>query len=293
MNPSKENKGFIKHFMLNSIRSNFAMQKSKYGQMIIATDSNKGYWRRDYFENYKIQRRTARKADKSEIDWDFVNEIIAELIGELETIFPFPTIRVPGAEGDDIIAVLSEYFSNLETGETDIFGETEIEPILVLSSDRDNYQLHKYKNLRQWSPRDKKLVKPEDGWQAALVEKIIKGEAGASSDSIPNIRSSDDIFLQTGVRQGPITSKRLEEFLKAYKAGDISSACLDDNERKNLIRNQTLVDYTFIPEHIKTAILACYNSQQEKKTSKMGLMNYFTTNHMSNLLGNITDFYTK
>lgn len=292
MNPSPENKGFIKHFMLNSIRSNFVTHKSKYGQMVIATDSNKGYWRRDYFEHYKIQRRTARKNNQSDIDWNFVHEIIDELINDLEVHFPFPVIRVPGAEGDDIIGTLTKLVSTDPTYFTeDAFGDTEAEPVLILSTDRDNSQLHKYTNVRQWSPRDKKLIKPDGGWRAALVEKIIKGESGASSDSIPNLRSPDDIFLQEGVRQKPIATTRVQQFIEAHKGGDIASACLDEEERKNLIRNQTLVDYEFIPEHVKTDIIACYNLQVAKKTSRMGLMNYFTKNRMSNLLGNITDFY--
>lgn len=289
MNPSDENKGFIKHFMLNSIRSNFVAHKAKFGQMVIATDSNTGYWRRDYFPNYKCQRRAAKSQDTSGIQWPWVMGVMDELIVEMHDYFPFPIIRVDRAEGDDVIGVLTKYFSESPQFQTeDIMGDMCPPEILILSSDRDNSQMHRYKNVRQWSPRDKKFIKPENGWKKALIEKIIKGEAGASSDSIPNIRSSDDIFLQEGVRQSPISQKRLDEF---FVAKDLKDACLDDSERKNLLRNQTLVDYNFIPSDISEAIISEYNKQASKKTSKMALMNYFTSNRMSNLLGVITDFY--
>jgi hypothetical protein len=275
--------------MLNSVRANFVLHKKKYGQMVIATDSNQGYWRREFFDNYKCQRRAAKKIDQSGIDWPWVMSIVDEVISELEKYFPFPVIRVAKAEGDDIIATLVELVSTDPRfiGEEDMFGNQEIEDILILSSDRDNFQLHKYKNVRQWSPRDKKLIKPEN-YRQALIEKIIKGESGASSDSIPNIRSQDDIFLVEGLRQKPITQTRLDTF---YAAKDLSDACENEEERKNLIRNQTLVDYTYIPETLKSDIISVYNTQVTKKSSKMALMGYLTNNRMSNLLGNITDFY--
>jgi hypothetical protein len=288
-NPSDENRGFIKHFMLNSIRANFVLHKKKYGQMVIATDSKEGYWRRDFYEYYKCQRRAAKKLDDSGINWPWVMEIVDEVISDLEKFFPFPVIRVAKAEGDDTIATLVEMVATDPrfVGEEDIFGNTEPEDTLILSSDRDNFQLHKYKNVKQWSPRDKKLIKP-DNYRQALIEKIIKGEAGASSDSIPNIRSQDDIFVLEGVRQKPITQARLDAF---YAAKDLKDACLDETELKNLLRNQTLVDYTYIPQSLKSDIITVYNTQAAKKASKMALMGYFTNNRMANLLGNITDFY--
>lgn len=288
-NPSDENKGFIKHFMLNSVRANFVMHKRRFGQMVIATDSKQGYWRRDFFENYKCQRRAAKKLDTSGIDWPWVMEIVDETINDLEKYFPFPVIRVAKAEGDDIIAVLTELAATDPRfmGEEDMFGNTEPEDILILSSDRDNFQLHKHKNVYQYSPRDKKFIKP-DNYRQALIEKIIKGESGASSDSIPNIRSADDIFLLEGVRQKPIKQERLDAF---YAVKDLLEACENDEERKNLIRNRTLVDYEYIPESLKSDIISVYNTQAAKKASKMALMGYFTNNRMANLLGNITDFY--
>lgn len=288
-NPSDENTGFLKHFMLNSIRSNFVANKKKYGQMILAVDSNTGYWRRDYFPNYKCQRRAARKEDTSGINWSWVMGVADDMIHDLELYFPFPTVRVDKAEGDDVIGVLTKLFStNEQYFQQDVFGDNEPDEVLIISSDRDNFQLHKYKNVKQWSPNMKKLIKPEVSWKHSLIEKVIKGESGASSDSIPNLRSPDDQFLLEGVRQKSITTDRLNAFIAAK---DLSSVCESDEERKHLIRNQTLVNYEYIPDWLQNNIITRYNEQSAKKASKMALMDYMTRNRMSNLLSNISDFY--
>jgi hypothetical protein len=284
-NPCVENRNLIKHFMLNSIRANFVIHKAKFGQMVIATDSNS--WRRDVFPNYKCQRRAAKKIDASGINWEFVFDIVDELIRDLEQFFPFPTIRCPDTEGDDVIGVLAKYLSSKETVEQDIFGDPVVEPILILSSDRDNFQLHKLKNVRQYSPVMKKFIKPEVSWRHSLIEKIVKGESGASSDSIPNIRMPDSTFVD-GVRQKPIAQKVLDGFINSKNPIDV---CTSDEERANYIRNETMVSFDKIPLHISDAILMRYNEQVDRKYSKMELMSYFTNNRMSTLLGSITDFY--
>jgi len=291
-NPSDENIRFIKHFMLNSIRSNFMQHKGTYGHMVIAVDSNS--WRREFFPNYKCQRR-AEKAAKaaagdSKINWEFVNQVVDQLVDDLTNHFPFAVVKVPGAEGDDVIGTLTKHISEAPTDdeEENIFGEKEPEKILILSSDQDNFQLHTYKTVRQYSPMGKKFIKPDGKPMHALLEKIVKGESGGSSDSIPNIRSADDFFILGEGRQKSITQIRLNEFFNANNPID---ACLDDEERKNFIRNETLVSYKKIPAELQTDIITRYNEQVSKKHSKMGLMDYFTRNRMSNLLGAITDFY--
>lgn len=288
-NPSDESSKLIKHFMLNSIRSNMAVHGPKFGGMIIAADSNS--WRRDFFPNYKCQRRAKKAAgDDTGIQWNFVMGVVDEVIDDLRKYFPMPTIKVPGAEGDDIIGVLTKHLAlNSDSDDTDIFGDKVASPILVLSSDGDNAQLHQYPGVRQYSPNMKKFITPEGGWRKAMITKIVKGEAGGSSDSIPNIKMPDDTFI-TGVRQSPISQKLLDSFFAQKNPID---ACENEEQRKNYIRNETLVSYEKIPEEIRTAILAEYNAQREQKHSKMQLMDYLTNNRMSNILGSISDFYPK
>jgi hypothetical protein len=281
-NPSKDSTNIVKHSVFNSIRHNYNTHKAKYGKMILACDS--GSWRYDVFPEYKYQRKVKRAADTSGIDWAYVNEIKTEIYTDLEKYFPFPLIKLPRCEGDDIIGVLTKYLS-IQPGEEDIFGNIDKENILIISSDRDNYQLHQLgKHVKQWSPMDKKLVGPKTPARIALIEKIVKGDSG---DGVPSIKSSNKTFVD-GIRQKPISEKYLQTF---YSNNNPIEACLTEDEKINYLRNEQLVSYDKIPEDIQEAILLCYNEQTQKTHSKPGLMNYLTQNRMVNLLGQIHDFY--
>ena len=279
--PSDQNKKMLKHFIINSVRNNYSMRKEKYGQMVIACDDIS--WRRDYFPEYKYKRRKNKEADTSGIDWAFVQSVVDETILDLKLYFPFPVVKVKGAEGDDVIGVLTKHFSSTLL-EEDIFGNTDPCPIMITSSDKDNFQLHKYKNVKQYSVLEKKLVGPPISWKHSIIEKIVKGDSG---DGVPSIKSANDTFV-TGTRQKPISSKYLNEFIESSNP---ISVCLTEEERINYVRNEMLVSYDKIPSHIEESILSCYNEQSTKKHSKMGLMNYMTSNRMANLLSNIHDFY--
>lgn len=283
-NPSSESKKLIKHFIINSVRANFKTQKEKYGQMVLACDS--GSWRYDVFPQYKYKRRLKRKSDTSGVNWAFVSEVKEELIHEMSTFFPFPVVSVPKGEGDDILAVLTKLISEKESDpdSMDVFGNLSPENILIISSDIDNYQLHSYKNVKQWSPMAKKLVRPDGTARNALLAKIVKGDDG---DGVMNIRMGSNTFVD-GIRQKPIAQKYLETFFASKNPID---ACEDDDQRTNYLRNEEIVSYAKIPTSISDSIISCYNEQLLKKHSKAKLMNYFIQNDMSNLLGQIHDFY--
>lgn len=283
--PSESSKSMIKHSVINSVRANFVLHKQRYGQMILACDS--GSWRYDVFPQYKHQRKLKRAADTSGIRWDFVNEVKAELISDFDKFFPFPVIKIDKVEGDDVLGVLSKLISKTSVigAETNMFDETEPESILLISSDKDNYQIHGLgKHIRQWSPMDKKLVKPIGSPRNALIEKIVKGD---SSDGIVSIKSTDNTFVD-GIRQKPISQKYLESF---FASNTPINSCLTEEERKHYIRNEQLVSYEKIPLDIQESIISCYNAQIQKKHNKMALMNYLTQNRMSNILGQIHDFF--
>ena len=283
--PSNDSKSMIKHSVLNSLRANFVLHKKRYGQMILACDNSS--WRYDVFPQYKHQRKLKRASDTSGIRWDFVNEVKDELISDLDNFFPFPVIKVKKAEGDDCIGVLTKLITKTSVvlGEVNMFDDVEPEEILLISSDKDNFQLHMLgKHVRQWSPMDKKLVKPDGSARNALIEKIVKGDPG---DGILNIRSTDNMFVD-GIRQKPISQKYLDLFFASKNPVDV---CSTEEERIHYIRNEQLVSYDKIPKNIEESIISCYNDQVIKKNSKMGLMNYMVQNRMSTLLGQITDFY--
>lgn len=275
------------HFAVNSIRSTQMIHKKNYGNIVIACDQKS--WRYDIFPQYKWARKQNRSTSNDGIDWGFVNETGHYINDQLRTHFPFIVLSTPRAEADDAIGALVKHVSENGVGEENMFGETEAEKILINSSDKDNYQLHRYSNVKQWSPLTKKLVKPDIKPEHSLIEKIVKGDGG---DGVPSIKCPDDWFVNVteGRRASPISAKYLKTFFDAKNPID---ACLDEQERINYKRNERLVSYEHTPEDIKTAIINTYNSELEKlkKHSKMKLMTFLAENRMNVLLSKIGDFY--
>src|SRR6478735_5317299 len=93
----------LRHMVLNSIRAYNMKFKEKYGEMVIACDSNR-YWRRDVFPYYKANRKSER--DNSELDWNAIFEALHLIRDELQQFFPYRVVLVDGAEADDVIATL-------------------------------------------------------------------------------------------------------------------------------------------------------------------------------------------
>ena len=254
---------FIRHLVLNSIRSYRNKYKNKYGEIVICTDFHSS-WRKEVFPYYKAHRKVERDKQKAEkgMDWSALFETINKIIIEIDTFFPYKVIRVEHAEGDDVIAVLSRTFK---------------EKSLIVSSDKDFSQLYKYKWIRQFSPMKQKMLNSIDPIMY-LKEHIIRGDKG---DGIPNILSDDDCIV-SGVRQKSISKKKIVNWL------DQDPHDFNDEMKRGWIRNKILIDFDLIPKNIAKAILEQYN--EEKKYQQGQLMNYFIKNRLKYLMENMGDF---
>ena len=263
--PDEERFGedFIRHLVLNSIRSYRNKYKNKYGEIVICTDFHSS-WRKEVFPFYKAHRKVERDKQKVEkgMDWSALFETINKIIVEIDTFFPYKVIRVEHAEGDDVIAVLSKTFK---------------EKSLIVSSDKDFSQLYKYKWVRQFSPMKQKMLNGIDPIMY-LKEHIIRGDKG---DGIPNILSEDDCIV-SGVRQKSISKKKIINWL-VQDPDDFN-----DEMKRGWIRNKILIDFDLIPRKITTAILEQYN--EEKKYQQGQLINYFIKNRLKYLMENMGDF---
>lgn len=266
-NDTNKNKDLIRHVALSSIKSYKKKYGKQYGDIVIASDG-RGYWRKDFFPNYKAGRKKAR--DKSDLDWSFIFETLNEIRDDIKEHFPYKVINVDKCEADDVIAVLT-----LETQE---FGKHE--PVMIVSSDKDFKQLHKFDNVAQFSPMLKKQIKvTKKELHEWMIEHAVKGDAG---DGIPNLLSNDDVFINEQ-RQTPVSSKRLQEFIElGFKA------CRNEEEKRNWQRNTTLVDFQYIPEEVKNVILAEY--EKPANGSKNSIMNYLIKNKCRLLLDELEDF---
>jgi len=263
----------LRHMIVNSIRGYKQKFGKTYGEIVIACD-NQNYWRRKEFSYYKAGRKKAR--EDSGFDWKLIFEALTQIRDEINDYFPYKVINIDGAEADDIIAVLAEW-SQTNDLEDNLFPEPR--PFLVLSGDHDFIQLQKWNSVTQFSPVQKKYVKPEISPEKYAFEHIIKGDKG---DGIPNVLSADDSIVN-GVRQKPIMQKKLDEWFKYPE-----KMPQDDEFKKNYERNKKLVSFDCIPKHVKDAIINSYVVQPEKDKSK--LLNFFIQNKMKNMMGLIEEF---
>jgi hypothetical protein len=259
--------------IINSIRSYKRKFGPEFGEIVIACD-NRHYWRRQFFPNYKANRKKSR-AD-SGFDWNSIFEALHQVRAELSEHFPYPVIDVDGAEADDVIGALAEYS---QTSNLDGLLPS-AEPFLVLSGDHDFNQLQKWSNVKQYAPVQKKFVKLTDKPEAVLMEHIIMGDKG---DGVPNILSDDDTFV-TGSRQRPMKKDKVAEW-KHQKPEDFITS---DEMWRNFQRNRELVDLSRIPEDIKEAIIDSYEKQ--KGGDRSGLLNYFIANRMKQMIDLIDEF---
>ena len=260
----------IRHLILNSLRSYNKKYRKEYGQMVIACDSYT--WRRDYFPNYKYKRRQGREQTQVEIDnWNEIFRVIGLLQEEITENLPYKVVKVNGAEADDIIGTLAQ--------ETQEFGKHE--PVMILSADKDFVQLQKYKNVKQYSPMQSKMVTDKNP-HTYLFEHILKGDSG---DGIPNVLSNDDVFVN-GERQKPITRKKIDYWTE--HAQNLESV-MDQETYRNYKRNEALVDFEQIPSDLKEKIINTYEQQPE--TPKNRVLKYLIAKRCKNLIEQVEDFY--
>lgn len=254
----------VRHILLNQIRSNRVKFKKQYGEIVICCDS-KNTWRKEFFPYYKIRRN--RNKQKSDLDWSKLYDIMGKLKKELKEHFPYKVIEVESCEADDIIGTIAHTYGD------EILVENE--RILILSRDKDYKQLLKYTNVEQFDQIDKKFLRVDDP-REFLQEMIITGDSG---DDIPNILSEDTVFA-LGVRQKPITKKRMESF----KNGEN----ITEEVRQNIKRNIKLIDLSKVPSQFKKEILEQYEKPCENKRGM--LMDYFFKNGLTLMLSDIGDF---
>ena len=261
----------VRHLVLNNLRYYRSRFTEEYGELVICCDS-KHYWRRDYFPNYKANRKKDRAS--SGYDWDFIFTTLNGVRDEIKEHFPYKVLEVYGAEADDIIATLVKH----EQGDPDT---------IIISSDKDFIQLHGF-HVKQYSPVSKKFVNSTPPLEY-LREHIIKGDR---SDGVPNVLSPDDTFTESK-RQKPIRKTMLitlTEAMDRWEPKDLFqlAKCNRDTWVRNWQRNETLIDLGKIPHDIRDKILREFKNAQTGDRSK--LFNYFVEKKLNNSIQSIGDF---
>tara|TARA_Y100000389_G_scaffold72164_1_gene68946 strand:+ start:1292 stop:2128 length:837 start_codon:yes stop_codon:yes gene_type:complete len=257
MNDGDVSEDMLRHMILNSVRNYQKKYAGKYGEITLCTDAAHP-WRRDYYPLYKAGRKKTREA--SDLDWKMLFDTLQKVKDEIRDNFPYRYMYVENCEADDIIAVLTKKAK---------------EPVLIISGDKDFQQLHKYDDVKQWSPNLNKMVVCEDP-ELFLKEHILSGD---KSDGIPNILSNDDVFEQ-GIRQTPLRKGIKESYLRM-------SIQKDDKYYRNYLRNQTLIDLDFIPQKVEEKILEEFDKTEIVKGK---VFNYLVNHRLNDLLNHVEDF---
>ena len=255
---------FLRHMILNSIRSVKSKFGEDYGELVICSDSY-NYWRKEIFPQYKANRKKSR--DSSIFDWNAIFKTINKIKTEIRENFPYQYIEVPTCEADDIIATLTEYYSSSQ-------------PILIISGDKDFIQLQKYPNVVQYSTIMKSWIKEPDP-KRFLLEKVLMGDGG---DGVPNFLSDNDTLVTEGKRQRRLTKKRIDQIISCSKPESIMSS----SELSGYMRNKYMIDFDYIPDDLKKTILQEYSKPIQPTSTNV--YRYLMRNGLKNLLNNISDF---
>ncbi|CAL9972122.1 exonuclease [Vibrio phage D479] len=266
----------IRHITLNTIRSNVLKNRIKYPHVILCLDNSQGgYWRKKHAWYYKFKRKEGR--EKSGWDFETIFEAIAVIREELAEFMPYVVMDSPGIEADDHIGILTDYFVSLNV------------PVMITSSDGDFTQCHTDdpKAVIQWSPIRKEWVKPKHGSpRRDMLYKCIKGD---KKDGIAAMKSPEDHWTLTSEerKKSPAIRKpELEAFLSA--TDEEIEQMLSEDHLKRYKTNRFLLDFNFIPEDIRSMILAQYKEYKPAPKSKM--FNYFASRKLEKLIGNLSEF---
>lgn len=267
----KEYISIIRHVIITSILSYKKKYSKQYGEVIICCDGP-SYWRREYYKPYKANRKKSR--EESKLDWDLIFRAMSTVRDELELHFPYRVIRLERCEADDVIACLTKYFRTE-------FGN--MQKVMIIAADSDMSQLQQYQEVKQWSPKTKKLIElTRKEVQEFVNVSTVKGQ---KKDGIPSIKQADDALISEEKIRAP--NIYIEEVQKFLEQG--IDACVDDEQRRRYLRNQTLFNFDFIPEDINTSIISSYEVPL-KKFDRMKLMNFLIQNRCSRLLTSLEDF---
>lgn len=242
--------------------------RDEYGQMVLACDGF-NTWRKEFFPEYKAARKKNRSA--SDLDWNNIFTSLNEIREEIKENLPWKVLHLDNTEADDIIATL--------TMQTQEFGQHE--PVMIISSDKDFIQLHKFNNVKQFSPIQKKLVQ-DNNPRIYKWNHIMRGDSG---DGIPNVLSPDDTFVSEQ-HQNQLRQTRVDEWINNI---DDLRELMGDEVYRNFQRNQTLIDFDYIPEPIQTNIINTFN--ETKPAARMKVLTYLINKRCNQLIECVEEFY--
>lgn len=270
----EELENLIRHAIISSFLTTKLRFSGQYGKLYIALDGMKNF-RYGITDHYKCRRKKDRKDDG--MPWQQIFEVLTKIKAEAKEFWPWQIVWSDYGEADDVMAVLVEEVANKNMVDTGLMEEPE--PVLLCTSDHDMYQLHRYKNVKQFCHRKQKYVDagvPIN--QAFFNDWIMRGDDG---DDVPNIFSDLAVFAE-GRRQVPCIAKRTQPILEHKSIFDYKG---DPAIEKRIRENYQLIHFDGIPIDVRDDILE--NFKNGKAAPKMKMMKYLAQNGCKRLLGDV------
>ena len=112
-----------------------------------------------------------------------------------------------------------------------------------------------------------------------LQRPLLRGDRG---DGVPNVLSPSDTFVMD-IKQKSVTKGILEKLLY-----ENHTEWEDETQKNNFIRNQQMIDLSFIPTHIKQNIIKCY--EETKPAPRKHLLDYMVQYKLRNLISVMDEF---
>jgi len=269
----------IRHVILSGIRDYKTRFRKDFGDDIVIGCDCGPYWRHEIFPHYKLNRKKNR--DKSDLPWDLIKKCMDQMKHDLAEHFPYRVINIKGVEADDVLAVMAREVAIQKNRGDGLDVSDDPEKTVLISSDKDGFQLMTHPNIRCWSPYTKAFVKLEMSTKEYLRRLILTGD---QIDACPNVFSPSDSFF-TGTRQKAATEKKMKPLLDAPNMLD---AAADDVLRQRIMENTRLISLAAIPRSIQNKIIDAYNVPP--KGTKMTALQYMISHRMDNMLGDIDLF---
>ena len=228
-----------KQMMLHS--TYLLVRKFDTEQLLMLHDEGSS-WRKKVYSEYKAPRAAGRDASPIDFDafWKVMDEWIADFKEALPNVY---FLHYNSYEADDFIGVLTK--------------ELEGNNIVNVSTDKDLYQLYKYKGYKQYNPIKRQFVKMLNP-TADLQIKILVGD---KSDNIPQVKK--------GV--GPKTAEKILKDLDGFlnESGN-------EEYKKQYILNKQLIDLELIPNEIKNNIKKLYYEADTQPFNGRLVYNFFS-----------------
>ena len=252
-------------------------KSGSFSDIVLCADSYS--WRKDKYDFYKRERSEAK--DESDFDWDAFYAFMDKLLYELRDIFNIGTIKVNGAEGDDIIGTLIHEYHD------------QFKRMIIISSDHDFKQLFKYKCVKIYDPQINDYIERVSGSKYKLAH-ILMGDRG---DGIPNVFTRADHYInpkynKDGKKERAVSFGEVK--FESLFGSDIDSETkkqnleeIKNNNKKRFKQNKTLIDLSCTPKHIKLLIKEQYKfiklSKRKNKMCRKTIMDYLKEHRLRDI----------